>query len=386
MDEELKDPSLFLDLPMAIADEMIQKARELVGQLKQDFTILSQDRSPARLLLEKERLILSESELGYNHTPTTCGVDGSYAIERLLVRDLVACAAVAVEGLIPPSEVRHWEQPHHKALVRLEPHHSDTATIIRTLMLGYELIEAVKAPHQVVMLDGTLTLPIIYFNQALSRVKEASSLSITEEFLNSIIGFLEAYAEILSPPRTDKHYVGLPKYSSRRELGHFLGLNQATDDRSFLTLILKSGELVMPRPIEQPEREWHLGVDELPEPLRDKARDLANAIIGSLKQVMVTHYKPFPWLPALRIEIPQRVGNNYYRLGTVIQGIKHQCATPSMLEPYPLYLADRMVKALGRSIPSFRQVTTQRVAEELSDNIDEVYILMHGYRSELGQK
>jgi hypothetical protein len=52
-----------------------------------------------------------------------------------------------------------------------------------------------------------------------------------------------------------------------------------------------------------------------------------------------------------------------------------------MLEPYPIYLADRTAKALARAIPAFRQVTTQRISEEYGGDIGEVFFAMHGYRT-----
>ena len=73
-----------------------------------------------------------------------------------------------------------------------------------------------------------------------------------------------------------------------------------------------------------------------------------------------------------------------HRLATVVQGLKYQCATAAMLEPYPLYLADRTVKALAKAVPAFRQVTTQRICENYEGDIGEVFFAMHGYRSEAG--
>ena len=92
-----------------------------------------------------------------------------------------------------------------------------------------------------------------------------------------------------------------------------------------------------------------------------------------------------PWLPALRVEVSKGIGVNSHRLATVVQGLKQQCATPSMLEPYPIYLADRMVKALARAVPAFRQVTTQRISEHYKGDIGEVFFAMHGYRSDSGR-
>jgi len=56
-----------------------------------------------------------------------------------------------------------------------------------------------------------------------------------------------------------------------------------------------------------------------------------------------------------------------------------------MMEPYPLYMADRMVKNLSRAIPTFRQVTSQRIAEIYQGDIDSVFLSLHGYRSESGR-
>jgi hypothetical protein len=56
-----------------------------------------------------------------------------------------------------------------------------------------------------------------------------------------------------------------------------------------------------------------------------------------------------------------------------------------MLEPYPIYLADRTVKALARAMPAFRQVTTQRISEQYRGDIGEVFFAMHGYRSDSGR-
>ena len=56
-----------------------------------------------------------------------------------------------------------------------------------------------------------------------------------------------------------------------------------------------------------------------------------------------------------------------------------------MVEPYPLYMADRMVKHLARAIPTFRQVTSQRLAETYAGKIDDIFLGLHGYRTESGR-
>ena len=380
------DATPFVDLPAALVDEMLSKTEEVARSLLDGFRAVQEDRSQLRSTLESCQLLENESHLGCPPpTPTTCGIDGSYAIERLLSADLAACAAVAVEGLTPPTETRHWQQPHHRSFVRPEVHDADTPTVLRAVMLGYELLLAMNAPHDVVMLDGTLTLPVIYFNQALSKLREAPNLNASQEFSSSSIDFLTAYSEILQASRSDQNYVGLPKYSTRREIGRHLGRADTYDDRALLSLLLNPGELTRPIPLENPNQQWHIGTSSLPSKVQAHAKPLVDNIVSALNDIHVIYYKPHEWLPAIRLEVPRPVVENRDRLATVIQAVKYQCATPGILEPYPLYLADRMVKALARSVPAFRQVTTRQIAEQYAGPIDEIFFGMHGYRTESGR-
>src|SRR5574341_1438568 len=166
------DQTHFVVLPTALVEDVLNQTETVAEDLLTHLRESTQNRESLRQKLARSGTVTSESSLGYPPLPTTCGTDGSYAIERLLTTDLAVAAAVAVEGLAPPSEKRHWEHPHHKTFIAAEPHLEDTATVLRAVMLGEELLLAASAPHDVVMLDGTLTLPVIYFNQALNKAPE----------------------------------------------------------------------------------------------------------------------------------------------------------------------------------------------------------------------
>lgn len=375
----------FSDLPAALVDDVIQQTGRAAEVLLTALHEMRLDQANLRSALEQRGLVQHESDLGYAPLPTTCGIDGSYAIERLLATDLAAAAAVAIEGLTPPSETRFWEQPHHSAFVTPEPHHEETSTILRAVMLGRELLLACEAPHDLVMLDFTLTLPIIYFNQALNLAPKVPDLRSSEEFLGNCVTYLEAYRTVIAGSRSDHNFVGLPKYSTRREIGRALGWPGNQDDRGLLTFVLRPGDLTSPVPLEQPEQPWHFNLGQLDLETRALAEPVANDIVARLSDIRITYYKPQAWLPALRLEMSHDAAGNRHRLGVVVQGIKHQCATASMLEPYPLYLADRTVKALARALPTFRQVATQHISEHYQGSLSEVFLAMHGYRSEGGK-
>lgn len=375
----------FADLPAALVEEVLNQSEAVAGALLTHFQKVREDRATLRKRFLESGIVISESTLGYPPLPTTCAADGSYAIERLLTTDLAAAAAVAVEGLTPPSEKRHWEQPHHRTFLAAEPHLEDTATVLRTLMLGEELCLATAAPHDLVMLDGTLTLPVIYFNQGFNKAPEATRLRCSIELIDQSLRYLEAYRTIVRSERSDKQYVALPKYTTRREIGKEVGWPDGFDDRGMLTLLLDPGELTKPRLLEQPGQPWHINTTRLPGAVKAEIEAVSNEVIDALCHVHVFYYKPHDWLPALRVEVAESIARNNHRLAIVVQGLKHQCATASMLEPYPIYLADRTVKALARALPAFRQVTTQRISETYTGNIGEVFFAMHGYRSDSGR-
>lgn len=383
MTDERESP--FAELPAALVNELLEQSVQLSERIGQDLENLHQMRREQREALKHKCFLRREGDLPAVPIPTTCGVDGAYAIERLIATDLVASVAVAVEGLTPPSETRYWPEPRHQAYVMNERHEEETSTLARAVMIGMELKLAIQAPHDVIFLDGSLTTPLIYFNQALNRATEAPDLHITNYLLEHVEDYLRAYRDILQATRTDRAWVAVPKYSVRREIGRALGWPEQVDDRAMLTNILEPGEFTIPQPLEPPSQPWHINLSPLPDDKRIRAEALKNEIIRALENVRVAYYRPRGWLPAIRLEMSRSIAENEARLASVIQALHYQCGAPGILEPYPLYLADRMVKQLGRVMPTLRQVTSQRLAETYTGDLDDIFLNLHGYRTDSGR-
>lgn len=375
----------FADLPAALVEEVLGRTEDVGLALLGSFREMRAQRATWRAKLAEAGLLRRESDLEYVPIPTTCGVDGSYAIERLLSTDLVATAAVAVEGLIPPSEKRYWPEPRHQVTIETEAHDPDTGTIARAIMMGMELELAAQAPHEVVFIDGSLTTPIIYFNQALHKAGESAHLRIATHLCQRIRGYLAVYKTVLESRRSDRCWVAVPKYTTRREIGRQLDWPAAHDDRGLLSNILSPSEFTRPISLEQPKQPWHLNIAPVPAGDRAEAKKLTGEIAALLEEIRILYYRPYPWLPALRLEMGRAVAGTPSRLATVLHAAKHQCGTAAMMEPYPLYMADRMVKHLSRAIPTFRQVTSQRIAATYEGDIGEVFLGLHAYRTESGR-
>jgi len=372
--EKIEQP--FAELPEALVEEMLSKS-EMVGEsLHIAFKEIQENKGRIRRQLQDENILKKDTEIGYPGIPTTCGVDGSYAVERLLATDFAACAAVAIEGLTPPSERRHWEKPHHKVLINPEKHDPDTGTVIRGIMMEMELELAAKAPHDIVFLDGSLTTPLIFMNQAINNVLDSDETVIGKSLVEKLGDFLDSYKTVLEAAKSDKLWVSMPKYTTRRELGKKLNWPSHYDDRAILTTILSPGEFTSPVLFEKPDQPWHLKL-----PSGEVNREFDEII----KRVHVIYYRPHNWTPALRIEIASSIATNNSRIALLLQGVKYQCGTPGIIEPYPLYIADRMVKHLGSAIPAFRQTATKRMTELHQGDVGEIFFNMYSYRTESGR-
>ncbi len=382
---EKPEQTPFAELPEALVEEMLSKSEQVGYRLYDSFKEIQNNKANMRRQLQAQDILKHDTEVGYPGIPTTCGVDGSYAVEKLLATDFAACAAVAIEGLTPPSEKRYWEKPHHRVFIHPEKHDPDTGTIVRGVMMEMELELAVKAPHDIVFLDGSLTTPLIYMNQAINKVLELENegiqMVVSKELKERFRKFLEDYKTILESSRTDKLWVSLPKYTTRRELGKMFNWSSHYDDRAVLTTILSPGEFTTPIPLEKPQQPWHLRIISNDE----KFEKLIDEVISAINRLYVMYYKPHNWTPVFRIEMASSIATNNSRLAVLLQGLKYQSGTPGIMEPYPLYIADRMVKHLGSAIPAFRQTATKRMAELHQGDIGEIFFGMHGYRTESGR-
>jgi len=364
----------FAELPEALVEEALLKSEDVGKMLYKSFQELHENKEKMRSQLLVKEMLKRDNDVISSDVPTTCGIDGSYAVERLLAVDLVACAGVAVEGIIPPSEKRFWEKPRHKVFVQPQKHNPDTGVIVRGVMMEMEMELAEKAPHDVVFLDGSFSTPLIYMNQAVNSFLENTDLEIGKKLEENFDDFIYSYKKILKSKRSDKMWVSVPKYTTKREIGIKFNWPSTYDDRAVLTAILNSGEFTFPVTIDSPQQPWHLKLSNT---------NTSDEFDSLLRNIYVVYYKPYNWIPALRMEIASSAATNLPQLGTLLHAIRAQCVTPGMLEPYPLYLADRMVKHLGRALPSFRQTATMKMMELRNDeDVSEIFFGMHGYRTD----
>jgi len=319
---------------------------------------------------------------------TTCGIDGSYVLDHLLTTSVVACAAVAVEGFVPPRHDGFW-QVKHRSFVGVEAHSAEITVMVRGLMRMMEVELAMSAPHGVVLFDGSAASQIIHVNQAMSAAYSPDGSGTVGRLLREEYpSFLDRLAVVLES--RERIWASLPKFTARSELGDLCRRSPggATwpdrhDDKSVMTAALGVGEYTRPIPLTRNSDDWHLK-DPCPDAPRGGGLDAAAKATTAMDGMHVLYYKPGRSAPALRVEIAARVAADESRLHRLLSSLLHQHASYAIMEPYPLYMADRMVKSLGGTVPILRQSAMQCAADKPGISLGSALLSMRGYRTEIG--
>jgi len=371
----------FGELPQALVQDVLNQSMGLAAVLQSDLGRMREEIPSIRKAFANIRRI---GDLPDVPIPTSCGIDGSYIVERLLSTDLAGFAALAIEGLTPPSETRFWPDPRHAARVFAVPHHESTAQVVRGLMMCHELSLATSAPHDVVMLDNSLKTFLIYLNNATTSYVSCTSPELAASFGDMLEGAVAGYTEVLSGERRDRANVALPKYSTLRELGSRAKVTVPYDDRTLASMALNAGEFVGPLDVT-PDEHLHLSVPRILDENHPTLRAKVLKLPELLNQAQVLYFKPRQYLPAFRLELAPSTAKNDSALASVLRALEFQSSIAGLFEPFPLYLADRMVSHLGVAFPSFLQAVTHEMATRHAGDVGEVYLTMHSYRSEAGR-
>lgn len=372
---EVDSPS-FLEIPASLIEQMLQKTNEIGDMLQNSIHEINRKRQKFRLQLEQIGLLDTDIRFRNIKPLISGGVDGAYAVDRLLGTDLLFAAAVGIEGVNEENGKRVL--PSHDVFVNPEKHNPENMIAARAIMVEMEIKLAANAYYDIVYLDGSLTTALIHMYKAINFIETLntkSSEKIKEDFKN----FLVSYKKILEFQDTEKYYLGIPKYTSRNDIGKSLHWPENYDDRAILTLILDPGEFTRPK-LFTSEEGWHVRLPYEDEELKT----LMQQVISGIKNLSVIYYKPHAWCPALRIEMPSVVARDESKVDTILYNVKSQCQTPSIMEPFPLYMADRIAKHMAPAIPAYKQIIMKQMTQLADNNEKDIFFMMHSYRTEGG--
>jgi hypothetical protein len=150
---------------------LLAKAVPVADGAQKNLSRLREAKSVLRNEAERRELIRLKAELDVPREPSVAGIDGSYQVHRLTSVDLS----------LPLPLLFHWEKPHHRMWAECLEYSKDITNTLRGLMTSMELELASRAPHDLVLLDGSFIILLIYLNQGLTAFDKAPVL-LREEF------------------------------------------------------------------------------------------------------------------------------------------------------------------------------------------------------------
>jgi hypothetical protein len=316
--------------------EVAQKAAEQVATYSQNRVILRE--ALETRLQPGEPGIWSLDDAMIDEAPESeiCAVDGANICDNRAIGDL--CAAVAVSLGTAPDNI---DNALFLDSVPRSVHNKDVTTGI---MCSLEIELASRAKGDVILLDGALISSLINVSKAISRGKQMGSSPLGERILESCSAtFREQVMTVLSGNR----FMAIPKYVTKNEFTKIIPEQfHSLDERTIATMALRAGELTRFRSSSSDDNRTHLDKHMVGPAFgfsKSEMVDVAHLIEG----IHSCYYKPHPWTPAFRIDIPLCVAQDYEIQARILRAIRDSTRASGMQEPLPQYLVDLFAKQIS---------------------------------------
>ena len=360
---------IFGDLPDALINELLTHSEEVTERASKSVGDRIDERDELRNRALSLGLIAKIDDLTDMPPKSVAAVDGSPALNRLASFELAAAAALAVDGL--GSEARKGDLPYKFEIQIIDPV-ARANEITYGLMHCMEYEIANEVDRSLVMLDGAFFTGMVAISIAL-RAAGDSRDELSKAFDRRwTASAMEAVPEILD----SDNVIAVPKRSPANEFVRQTKLFKSREiefnGRSTASLILEAGEYAGPFELET--HSLHLHAPEF-------YRDYTNRLQSMFSKIKVVYYKPHDWSHALRLELPPTIASNESLLHETLEIVRRQTTNPAMLEPYPLYVADRFAKSLQKGVAALLEsVKTRVTATAAEPNI--AADMMNTYRSD----
>ncbi len=360
---------VFGDLPDALINELLTRSDEVTKRARESVDARIDERDGLRSRALRLGLISTVEDLEDMPFKSVAAVDGSPALVRLAAFELAGAAALAVDGL--GGDTAENNLPYDFDIHITDPI-AHAREIAYGLMFCMEYEIARKIERDLVMLDGTFFTGMVAISLALRAAKslrdelsDAFNRRWTDSVMELVPEILVADNVVAVPKRTSAN-----EFRDRTKLFH--GRHVDINGRSTASLILDAGEYAGPFKLQT----HSFFLDPA-----DFYGDYTSKLQTMYSQIEVVYFKPHSWSHAFRIELPPAIANDHNLLHETLEIMRRQTANPAMLEPYPLYVADRFAKSLQKGVAALLDsVRTQVTANSDEPNIAQD--MMNAYRSD----
>ena len=193
------DSTSFLEIPACLVEQMLMKTSEIGDILQGSIHEINSKKEKFRLQLEQVGLLDNDTNFKNIKRLISGGIDGAYAVDRLLGTDVLFAAAVGVEGI---NELENGKMmpANHDVYVNPEKHNPENMIAARAIMVEMEIKLAASAKYDLVYLDGSLTTALIHMYKAINFIENQNTKS-SEKIKDDFKEYLVSYTKILDAGR-----------------------------------------------------------------------------------------------------------------------------------------------------------------------------------------
>ena len=362
---------IFGDLPDALINELLTRSEEVGSTARKHVDKLVRQRDSLRQRARQLGLVNELPDLSHVPAQSVAAVDGSLVSKRLASFDLNAATALAVDGI--GSDIRGHEPSHHIAVHVTKPlPYGRVVTYALMFCMEYNIASEEANARNLVMLDGAFSTGLIAISKALEADESYDDTLYKDFFDRWTTKTIHSVGEIM----TSNHVLALPKRSSANEFARtrlFKNHEIDTNGRSTASLILNANEYAGPFGFDtRRPQTWQ--TETFP--------GFRKELSGLFEELQVVYFKPRSWSHAYRVEMPRVIADDEQRLHSVLDTIKRQCINPAMMEPYPLYVADRFAKSLAKGANALLDAVRRGIVSS-SDDPEIAYSMLNSYRTDL---
>lgn len=280
---------------------------------------------------------VSQEQLNSVSVPVLSAVDGAMVVDSKGIGDL--CTAVAI-SLGPTEETS-------ESLVFMDQVNRSTLNreLTTGIMAALEIEVASRAFGDVVLMDGAIIAGLINISKAIFQVgvfKNTTNPLILRAREISTRAFRDQVYAVLESRR----HISVPKYVTKNEFASFVPEQyRELDGRSIASLALLPGERTQFMKVSRSsvsDADRNLIGNSLGFSLSEQ-QDFAHLLQG----IHSCYYKPHPWTPAFRIDIPNFSSMNEDDVNRILRGISDATSAGGMQEPLPQYLVDQFAKQIS---------------------------------------
>ena len=297
---------------------------------------------------------------------TTAGVDGSYTVIE------GSGVSIALNSAVIAGDEFQYSKEVFPA-----PASQDITTACQGLTTIQEMELVTQASSDMVIYDGSFISALVNLNQLLGRRNEEPNQGLwdqvdplLDEYFYGENYFLDAMKEHI--------VIGAPKRSPSTHFlqEHYEEYVERFSDRAFFSMILEEGEYVLDHRYESGT---NYGRDS-PFVASDDTQAVENFF--DREGFLICFYKPEPWTRAYRLEIPESpVTNDQHE--QIMRTFGEEIIDPSLLEPYPQWLADAMCKKIVEVSEALKDGVENKIATETDHDPGLVHSILQGYRTEM---